>query len=454
MRTPTLAIPSLAVITLLTLTGTPARGAPVAYRGLGLAGDLGFGAMGSDAYTTLQAGMDIHEGRLALGLFGKVRILMQQAEGDEEAIRRRDWDEVSDYVHIMRNVDYARDFGEVTLDARAGELYGFTLGHGSIIRDYSNIADMDHPHTGLRMNVRHDRFEVEAVLDNLVRPAVVAGRVAARPFAGLRDLCFGLSGAMDPTAPFQVRTQLDGQRVVDVAWNLQSETRVMGLTGLDISYLFGSEQEGTLQPYLDVNTSFFGAGAHVGFFGRLPLPRGELGFQAEYNGSSTGYAANYMGTFYDIERQQAGLALEDPTRSRRDDRDPKLAGLGRSIYGGHGALVQAGLKLQDLGATRLQAQLRAGYAYIPGPDANQVWVRLNTQPFSRLDLGLMLYMRGLGGPYPDENGVVALAEGRYRITRNLYGLAQYSRTWSLREDTRYFGVLQVFNLSVGANWSM
>jgi len=419
-----------------------------------MAGDLGFGALGDKAYTTIQAGLDIHEGRLSLGLFGRVRVLSQNHAEGEETIRERDWDEVTDFLHILRYVEYKRTFNTVTLNARAGELMGFTLGHGTMIRDYSNIADMDHPHTGVSVKLTHEMFDVAAMVDNLARPGVVAARLAVRPFKELPDFTVGTSGVMDPTAPFQVRPNAAGERPVDSAWNLRSETEVMGMAGLDMSYTFGAKKTGTLMPYLDVNTSFMGAGVHMGFIGRLPVHKGSLAFQAEYRGGSSSYAATYMDTFYDIERHQAGLTFADPAEAARDHRNPKLAGLGRGIYGGSGALLQAGLNIKNLGRSRFNGHFKVGYSFRPGPDAHSVWLRISSRPISRLDLGMMMMMRGLGGPHEDANGIVALAEGRYRIMDNLYALAQYSRTWSLQEDTRYFGILQSFNISVGTNWSI
>jgi len=61
--------------------------------------------------------------------------------------------------------------------------------------------------------------------------------------------------------------------------------------------------------------------------------------------------------------------------------------------------------------------------------------------------------RGLGDPRSGAGAVMALAEGRFRLSRYFYALAQYSRTWSLDAETRYYDVLQVFNVAVGSTWS-
>lgn len=442
---------SLCVVFTCTLPSSPASAGPVD-RALSLAGDFGFGGVGGKAYTTIQTGLDIQEGNLTLGLFGRVRILIQESD-NARVVRERDWDEPSDYVHILRYLQYQRTFGSVTVKARVGEMLGVTLGHGTLLRDYANVSDPDHPHSGLRFAVSHEMFDVVGLVDNFIRPGVVATRAAARPFKSLRAFELGASMVLDPTAPLQVRTEDHSAhgdlRQVDSAWNLQADTEVLCLLGLDASYTFGDTKRGQLTPYLDVNTSLLGAGVHLGAKGRVPLGKSKarISFQVEYRGGSAGYAPGHVDTFYDVSRHQAGLTFSQPRQATVQHRTPMLAGLARGAYGGHGVLAQTALSHKRLGSLKL------GYTHRPGPDTNNLWIRLSARPWDRLTIGALVYLRGLGGPHDDANGVVALAEGRVRITDNLYGLAQYTRSWYLEPDTRYYGIMQSFNLSVGANWS-
>ena len=77
-------------------------------------------------------------------------------------------------------------------------------GHGTLIRDYSNVADPDHPHAGLHLRVGGERWRFEAALDNLIDPSVVAARVSARPVSKARALQVGASLVIDPRAPLQI----------------------------------------------------------------------------------------------------------------------------------------------------------------------------------------------------------------------------------------------------------
>jgi hypothetical protein len=420
-------------------------------RGIGVAGDVGLGGLGGVATTTIQSGLDIQEGDLSLGVFGRVRFMLQDDQ-ESGVVRGRDWDEVSDFVHILRYLRYARTFGSksrVRVQFLAGELLGFTLGHGSLVRDYSNIADPDHPHAGVHLDLSGERWHFASVVDNFISPSVIANRLAVRPVEKLPGLTVGGSLVVDPRAPLTVQIGPERERLVDRAWNLSTDTQPLTLFGLDLEYAFGERDKAQLTPYLDVNGSGHGVGMHVGALGRIRLGKTplRLAAQLEYRLGSSGYAPAHIETFYDVERYQACLAFADPQQASPEDSATKLAGLVRGDYGGHGVMGQTALHYNRV------AQLKLGASYRPGPDAVSLWWRAVANPVTRLQLGVLLMARGLGGPYEGAEGLMAAFEGRYRITDNIYGLAQYLRTWSLRSDTRYFGILQSFNISVGASWS-
>jgi len=414
---------------------------------LTLAGDAGLGGLDGHAYATVQSGIDVRERALALGLFARVRFPLQDIR-DEGAVRRRDWDEASDFVHILRYLHYRRSFRSFKLEAQEGEMLGLTLGHGSLVRDYSNIADPDHPHAGARFRLEASRVAVEAVLDNLVSPGVVGLRLEGVPVAAARPLRVGASVVIDPQAPVAVRRGAAGERLVDGAWNLRAETEALTLLGLDLEYALGDPERVQVTPYADLGSSLHGVGGHFGATGRFALTRGlRLGAQLEYRLSSAGYAPSHVETFYDLERYQSALSLSPPAAGVEPRLDPKLAGLEQGRYGGHGALAQVGLELRDL------LKLRLGFSHRPGPDGSALWLRGSSRPHRRLDLGLLVLARGLGQPGAGSQGLAALGEARFSINQYLYALGQYSRLWSLDATTRYFSILQSFTLSLGATWS-
>jgi hypothetical protein len=426
-------------------------------RVLGLAGDLGFGGVGGKAYTTVQTGIDVREGSLSLGLFGRVRILMQEDTDGSGVVRDRDWDEVSDYVHILRYLRYQRTFqnrslGPIHLQAQAGEILGYTLGHGTLVRDYSNVADPDHLHAGIHLGLSGERWSFGAMVDNFIDPAVIASRFTLKPVKAATRLTIGTSFVIDPRAPLTII--VDGQsrvRRTDSAYNLQAENEPLALWGVDLGYELGGRERGRLTPYLDLNTSMLGGfGFHAGALGEVPLGKtsARLLGHAEYRAGVGAYSPTHVGTFYDVERYQASLSWSGPPRDvELDDRSAKLAAVVREAYSGQGVVAQTGVQVPRW------VNLKLGVSYRPGPDAVSLWWRATTSPIPRLRLGALMLMRGLGGSYPGTSGLMAMAEGRYRVTDNIYAMAQYTRVWALSAATRYYEILQAFNISIGASWS-
>lgn len=400
---------------------------------LALAADAGLGGVGKTPTSTLHAGIDVREGGLALGVFAKLRLAM--ASEPDALIRRRDYDEVSDFVHILRYFQYARRFGELAVDLLAGELKGTTLGQGTLVRDYSNIGDPDHPHAGARLRFVHRRFTLETMLDNLIAPRVVAGRFSLEPFSKLEGLRFGLSTAVDPVALRRVGVDANGQRAMDEAFNLQGETQTLLLMGLGAEWRWGTAGKPQLMPYVDLNTSYAGLGVHAGTVARLPLGDGwTLGLQLEYRGVAGEYAPDYFNTFYDVDRHQASLGSGDLRT--------KLEMLRASAYEGHGLLAQLELDGGQI------ARIKSGYRYHPGPDPHRGWLRVVTAPWKKLQLGAMLLWRDIGR----SAGLASIAEARYRINDHLYALAQFSRTWALESASRSYDALTVFNVGIGGSF--
>lgn len=419
---------------------------PVVARSFSIGGDVGFGSFSGVPTSTVSAALDIREGQLALGLRGRVRLAL---DPEKPIVRRRDYDEASDYVHILRYLRYERSFFEVTATLSAGETLGATLGHGTLVRDYSNIADPNHLHTGLRLQLAHRYFDLDALVDNIVQPSVIGAHVAARPIPGLQRLSFGASMLLDPRAPAAVLRDSSGQRVIDSTYTLATSDEPLGFAGIDASYRWGDADESMLLPYADFNTSFSGVGLHVGARGQLALGEGPLRLSAhlEYRLASSGYSPSYADTFYDIDRYQAALGIDSFAAAPAALQQTKLGALRAGQYAGHGALAQLGLSAGP------SAGVRLGYSYQPGPDANRLWVRATSAPLDGLSLGALVVVRGLGQEASSTAGLAALAEGRYQITDYLYALGQFTRTWALSEQSRSFRPLTAFNIGVGGNFS-
>src|SRR3954471_18074294 len=120
-------------------------------------------------------------------------------------LRKRDWDEPQDFAKFVRYVRYGnkRD----PLFVLAGQLWGASIGHGTLVNRYSNSLSLDHPKAGLALDVNTDFVGVETLTDWVGNPTLMAARAYLRPFGDmpiLRGWAIGVSGATDRTAPYNM----------------------------------------------------------------------------------------------------------------------------------------------------------------------------------------------------------------------------------------------------------
>lgn len=405
-----------------------------------ISADMGVGAVGSAASSTAQVGIDLRSGNFALGLFGRVRLMFEGDRGS--AIWRRDYDETSDFAHLLRYLHMRHHFGATQMRIAAGEVLGFTLGHGTLLRDYSNVADPDHPHAGMQFDLRGESYEIAVLVDNVLRPAVVASRLGVRPFSDARRLTLGVSFAADPRVPQGIRLDAEGNPAIDDRFQFETDDATLVLFGLDAQYIIGDPSQVQFTPYTDVNSSLHGIGLHSGALLRAPIGDSWLlSAQAEYRLSSSKYIPRHIGTFYDVERYQSRLASQ-----RSDPPLPLYADMRNGSFGGHGVMGQIGLECDTVFA------IKTGYRYQPGPERHRSWLRIVVNPLKDLRFGSMLLLRGLGES-TNGDGVAALSEARYRINDYLYALAQYVRVWSVNTTALAYKPLQTFNIAIGGTLS-
>lgn len=427
---------------------------PVAARAEGWVtaqGDAGLGAVGDAVASTLSAGLELQGRELSLAVFGRVRLVIDESAAEPGGVRRRDYDEVADYVHLLRALRYERRIEGVETRLLAGELVGVTLGHGTLVREYSNVADPDHLHTGLRVQLAGERVELDALVDNVLAPAVLAGRLAWRPLAVAPALSLGASVAFDPRAPRHVLLAPGGTRLYDAAYHPRVETALLPLTGVDIAYALGDGSVFRVVPYADGNTSWRGLGGHFGAQAQLALGTSGVLLDAlgEYCLVGGGYGPALVDTFYDVTRYQSGLAFGVAARATAAQRATVLEALAADAFAGGGFTLQGGIEAGE----RLTVQ--AGYREHPGPDRRRFWARLVAQPLPPLTLGALVLVRGWGGGEGPSarTGVAVLAEARYQLGRYWYALGQYTRTWAVEASSGFFLPFQGLNVALGTQWA-
>lgn len=337
-------------------------GTPGAFIGVGL------GKIDGDTYFTTVINTEFALGPFGVGLGLPLNLLAinDDATGTRDSktyqhlLRRDDWNQPQDYLKLVRFVRYGHKRDPVYL--LAGQLWGSSLGHGTLVNRYSNSFSLTQRKLGVAFDVNTEYFGLETLIDDVTGVSVLGGRAYVRPFAdveGLGGLAFGVTVVVDPTAPLlpfaavpAIPSDPSGLPVVP--------QRAFAAGGVDVEYELLHNFLVDLIPYVDANRLFgAGNGLHVGALlnVRLPVPVIDVSLQTrlEYRHMQPGYIPEYFDQTYDLGRLQYAVTVPGPgfTSKQTAAFAAKAAG-GPAVKGYYGelafnfaGLVQIGGLLQD-----------------------------------------------------------------------------------------------------------
>ena len=296
---------------------------------------LGIGQIGGDIYATTIINTDFSLGPVGLGLQLPLNLLVVNrgdctkdpapCSRDDKTyygvLRRRDWDEPGDYLKLLRYVRYGRKREPIFV--QAGQLWGASIGHGTLLNRYANSLSLDHPKAGLQLDINTTFFGFETILDSFANPTLFGGRAYVRPFGGtmiLRGLAVGATLVTDRVAPLSLAYNAGPPPtlVTDAQGNVQVDNRRTLLAGgVDIEYELLRNSLISLIPYIDANRlAGAGNGLHLGVLATiaLPIPIIDIGLSSrlEYRIMQAGYIPEYFDQTYDIGRFQYATYGRDP----------------------------------------------------------------------------------------------------------------------------------------------
>ena len=244
---------------------------------------VGFGKIDKDTYVSTVINTELALGPFAVGLGVPLNLLAinddstgtRDSKTYEHVLRRSDWNQAQDYLKFVRFVRYGHKREPLYL--LAGQLWGSTLGHGTLVNRYSNSLSLDQRKFGIAFDFNSDYFGVETLVDNVAGVGILGGRAYVRPFAGmpgLGGLAFGFTTVVDPTAPLvpfatapAISFDANGDAIVP--------QRAFAAAGVDVEYELFHNQIVDVIPYVDANRLFgAGNGLHAGALlnVRLPVP--------------------------------------------------------------------------------------------------------------------------------------------------------------------------------------
>ncbi|TXD38990.1 hypothetical protein FRC98_00890 [Lujinxingia vulgaris] len=383
--------------------------------------------------------------------------LADRAPEQDALLREEDWLELSDYLRIIRRLEY----GTLNdpLYVRLGELGGASLGNGTIIGGYYNVITTDHYRLGLRAHLDLKRAGVELLANNLVSPNLLGIRAHLRPTTliesaprALDRLQLGATLVTDLRAPTDLQRNPDGTALAGPTREpLVESSQPTTLLGLDARFNLVERARLSITPYLDLNTHLgLGSGLHAGLLWRQNIADPvELSARVEYRRLTDRYLPEYIDPLYEVSRFQT-LSPTEPGLA-----GPKLR-VARSTDPAtrHGA--QAWIQARLAGILTLSA----AYEDAQGPGNAALRTRAALQLASRLQLGAFYYKAQLDAPASEGvadglfelDGALTVAEGRLGLWGPLYAHAQYGGLWQLRDDG-VFETVRLWNIGLGAGMS-
>lgn len=455
---------SLVVLTILASTNTAqAQAAPESQKTGEVSADVGFGKVGEDNFLSLGVGFAMKlpvpridcpplscSTTLGFGVRAPLRLrLIDNDPQQDDLIRQEDWDETSDYLRVIRFVEYGQP--SEPLHARVGELGGVTVGHGTIVNSYYNVVTPDAYQLGLHTNLNTIYGGAQVMIDNLIAPEIMAIRAYARPWAfidkeaWLNRLAFGFTTVVDADAPLELRR--NASDVIQVDPNVApqvADSQATVFNGLDVALNLVDLERIQVTPYTDLNMHWGqSAGWHLGtLLGFRPIENLGLASRLELRLMGQHYLPDYVGSLYEIDRYQydgSGTTIPAPklrvAASQTHD----------AVWGAYGDLRGSFFGL---------VVVSGAYADAEGPNNAMLRLRAELTQIGPVSLAAMYYKQNFDDLNEafDLDGALGVGEARVFVLGPIYLRGQYSRLWRLSDDGSYEN-LDDWNIGAGAAFS-
>jgi hypothetical protein len=239
-------------------------------------------------------------------------------------LRKEDFNELSDYLSIIRYLRYGEKGDPVYV--KLGALDYYTLGHGSIMYNYNNSPSYDARKIGLVFDVDFGNFGFESIYSKFAEAGVTGIRGYVRPlkFTDIGDV--PIIGSMEVGATYAGDfSQYAG--IVSGYYNpatnevIKTDDRgSLNIVGADIGFPIFAIDVAKLELYMDYAKIInFGSGVSTGAlftFSGLGLISGSVKLERRFNGAH--YLPSYFNSLYEIERFEIDntATSESPIQSK------------------------------------------------------------------------------------------------------------------------------------------
>lgn len=237
-------------------------------------------------------------------------------------LRKRDWDERSDFAKVIRYIRYGGE--ERNFYLNVNRLFSHSVGHGPVIRNYNPNLNYNTTRVGATFDAYKGMVGFESMINDVLDPDVMGALAFVRPFSMvapnnlfLSRLSFGVQAAMGINVPRRIRYETgifdpsDGLPIpyVDGDLNMAAATdENVTILGLDVETKLIRTQTTDLKIYGDVEQmTDRGRGYTVGALLRMSFgePASQaLRLRAEAHYFEPNYIPQFFDSFYDIHKLQ------------------------------------------------------------------------------------------------------------------------------------------------------
>jgi hypothetical protein len=380
-------------------------------------------------------------------------------------LRREDWDQLQDYLRVLRYVYVGRFDKKGPFYVRVGELSNLTIGYGTAVHRYFNGLDPNQWRTGLNAAVNLGAFGGEVVIGDVGNPYFAGFRTTVRPLqlalgdeSFWRRLVVGASLFADARAPFELRAAgADGVAVEDGVPVVTRE-RALALGGVDVGLELLDTSLLKITPYTafqKMSVVENGLGWHTGVLWnlRVPTPLDPLvaDLRTEYRRVSGDYLAPYFNTVYEIERYQR-LSGEDGASAL-----PKLRTLCGPEAGcaGSTAAARNGLLFELMAGLPSWAFVTGEYVDQDGGEADgSLRLSLEVPALEAVRFSAFYYrinVDGLGDLFALDDKSALVAQAQVPLYSFLTVNVRWWRVWQARPEEGGYASVDDWSLGLGLN---
>lgn len=225
-------------------------------------------------------------------------------------IRKENYDEVNDFLSMVRFIQYGEKITSEPFYARLGQLNTTIVGNGSIVYFYNNSPTFDNRRLGLNTQINFEYGGIDLLYGNFTNPGLVGGRVHFYPFTIIKnvdvpiikDMQIGVTQIFDLDPNASIKTGIYDSTNKTI---LATQTvPTISVSGFDLTFPLISSELFSLKTYYDFATiNGFGSGNALGISTSVKvfeLLRADARVERRINGK--GYISSYFNALYEIER--------------------------------------------------------------------------------------------------------------------------------------------------------